>query len=712
MDSDFNPANDRTSVLTILSGVDDTTVDGGLYQPVGLGGKVWKDLDNDGIQDAGEDNLQGATVELLDSNGNPVDDPNNPGTPYTIVTGANGEYLFEDIIAGDYQVRITPPTGYELSPQDAGGDDAIDSDFDPSSFTTSTVTVGVGEYISHVDAGMHYNASLGGKIWGDTNADGVQDAGENGLNNVTVRLLDSNGNPVDDPNNPGTPYEVTTDNDGNYLFDNIMPGDYIVEVVPPNNYHGSEADQGGDDNVDSDFSSDDHRVAVAVTNNEDKTAVDGGLYQTANFTGKVWRDDERDGIQADWEPELEGVTVELLDSNGDPVDDPNNPGTPHTVVTGKDGNYTFDNLVPGDYQVRFTPPTDHNSADKDQGGDDTKDSDIDTTTLTTDTITLVSGENNADTDAGFYALHANVFDPPSAIKTVSDSGENEIEWKMVWINDGNMVAVNTQVLDDVPVGTTYVSDSVLCEARGLSTTSVCVFDSTENRIRWEGSISPDPDGTTEDDSLNEVVITYRTTVPSSMETVENQASANWDANGDGDFNDDIARGQAAVLTDNSDVNGNDPTIWHQTKKEEGKGSIGNTIWLDKNGNGRQDKGEPGLKNIRVKLVDSKGRVIARAKTNHNGHYKFENLPKGKYKVIVKKEDVAKYIQTHDPDRKMDGRDTVHLRNKQNYTKADFGYTTEELKLAKTGDNSLLWLIGLLPILGIGMKLKKRKNISL
>ena len=700
VDSDFNPANDRTSVLVITSGVDDVDIDGGLYQPVGLGGKAWKDLDNNGVQDAGEDNLQGATVTLLDSNGNPVDDPNNPGTSYTIITDANGEYLFEDIIAGDYQVRVIPPTGYELSPQNAGGDDTTDSDFNQATFTTDMVTVGVGEYVSHVDAGMHYNASLGGIIWEDTNVDGVQDVGENSLNNVQVKLLDSNGNPVNDPSNPGAPYEVMTDSNGNYLFENIMPGNYIVEVVPPNNYYSSEADQGGDDSADSDFSPADHRVTVTVADNEDKREVDGGLYQTANLSGKVWRDDERNGIQADWEPGLEGVTVELLDGNGNPVDDPNNPGTPYTVITGADGSYIFENLVPGDYQVRFTPPADHNPSDKDQGGDDTRDSDIDINTLTTDNITVNSGENKTNIDAGFYALYANVFDPPSAIKTVSDSGESEIEWKMVWINDGNMVAVNTQVLDDVPTGTTYVSGSVLCEARGLSTTSVCTYDSAENRIRWEGDIAPDPGGTTEDDSLNEVVITYRTTVPVDMETVENQASANWDANGDGNFNDDIAGGQAPVLTDDSDINGDDPTIWQQTKKEKGEGSIGNTIWLDKNGNGRQDDGEPGLENIRVKLVDDKGRVIARTDTNHNGHYKFENLPKGKYKVIVKKEDVAKYIQTYDPDSKMDGKDTVHLRSKQNYTKADFGYTTEEWELARTGDNSmiLVFLMVFFPLL--------------
>ena len=153
--------------------------------------------------------------------------------------------------------------------------------------------------------------------------------------------------------------------------------------------------------------------------------------------------------------------------------------------------------------------------------------------------------------------------------------------------------------------------------------------------------------------------------------------------------------------------------------DRGNSSIGNTIWLDKNANGKQDEGEPGLENIRVKLIwygpngkydhGKKDDKVWRTDTNHNGHYKFENLPKGKYKVIVKKEDVAKYVQTYDPDSKMDGKDTVHLRKKQNYTKADFGYTTEEWKLARTGDNNLLWLVGFMSILGIGIMLNQRQK---
>ncbi|PID31737.1 hypothetical protein CR970_04175 [Candidatus Saccharibacteria bacterium] len=160
--------------------------------------------------------------------------------------------------------------------------------------------------------------------------------------------------------------------------------------------------------------------------------------------------------------------------------------------------------------------------------------------------------------------HANVFDPPSARKTVS-GGAPEMEWKMVWINDGNITALNTQVLDNIPAGTTYVANSLTCDARGTSTTDVCTYDANENRVRWEGNIAPDPGGTDENNSANEVVIIFKTTVPASVDTVENQARAYYDQDGDGDFQNDKDAGLAPVLTDNSDAgNGTiDPTVWRR-----------------------------------------------------------------------------------------------------------------------------------------------------
>ncbi len=174
-----------------------------------------------------------------------------------------------------------------------------------------------------------------------------------------------------------------------------------------------------------------------------------------------------------------------------------------------------------------------------------------------------SAGNKVTKTAQVKVKFSDVFDPPSARKTVSGDGNPEMEWKMVWINGGNAAALNTQVLDSVPAGTTYIADSVKCDARGTSTTAVCTYDAAENRVRWEGNIGPDLGGTNEADSDNEVVITFKTTVPADVDKVENQAEAYYDQDADGDFANDKANGLDPVLTDNSNATNTtvDPTVW-------------------------------------------------------------------------------------------------------------------------------------------------------
>ncbi|MEM9598665.1 MAG: SdrD B-like domain-containing protein, partial [Acidobacteriota bacterium] len=64
-------------------------------------------------------------------------------------------------------------------------------------------------------------ATIGDRVWNDGDGDGDQDAGEPGLPNVTVRLLDDNGVEVD---------SQVTGSDGEYLFEDVPAGTYTVVV--------------------------------------------------------------------------------------------------------------------------------------------------------------------------------------------------------------------------------------------------------------------------------------------------------------------------------------------------------------------------------------------------------------------------------------------------------------------------------------------------
>ena len=93
----------------------------------------------------------------------------------------------------------------------------------------STVEYGKGNSMGDVElAGDAPLIQIGNRIWLDVNADGIQDANELGLNNVSVELFaDFNNDDIPDGGALGI---STTNNNGNYSFDpsNVIDGDPVT----------------------------------------------------------------------------------------------------------------------------------------------------------------------------------------------------------------------------------------------------------------------------------------------------------------------------------------------------------------------------------------------------------------------------------------------------------------------------------------------------
>ncbi len=128
-----------------------TTCSVELKAPAVIGDFVWLDVDRDGIQDPGEVGIPGVTVIVT---GVTEDDPIYADTT---TTNANGYYLFEVPPPGSYKITFILPPGSTLVPttQNAGSDDAKDSDADPIMLMTQVVSVIKGDTILTLDAGFH-----------------------------------------------------------------------------------------------------------------------------------------------------------------------------------------------------------------------------------------------------------------------------------------------------------------------------------------------------------------------------------------------------------------------------------------------------------------------------------------------------------------------------------------------------------------------------
>ena len=109
-----------------------------------IGDYVWEDADFDGVQDAGEQGVEGVLVHLYDAAGLSIT---------STLTDANGFYKFDQLTPGLYSVGFGLPEGYAFTLQDQGSDDAADSDADAAGMAPATF-LDMGESDMTWDAGI------------------------------------------------------------------------------------------------------------------------------------------------------------------------------------------------------------------------------------------------------------------------------------------------------------------------------------------------------------------------------------------------------------------------------------------------------------------------------------------------------------------------------------------------------------------------------
>ena len=347
IDSETNP------IIFQLQANPDQTIDFGYCSAATgeVGDRVWEDLDCNGIQDAGEPGIDGIIVNLT--------------YPSGFVRSAQtqgGAYRFTGLPDGDYLVSVdpasVPPAFSILAPCDLGPDDAVDSDCQPA-----TATVSAGALNATVDFGYctSFSNFVGDRVWHDLNCDGLQDAGEPGLQNVVVLLRDATGAVLT---------QSTTDSNGAYSLRGVPAGTYDIEVdatTLPAGFFPAFCDVGNDDTVDNDCSP----VSVVLAPGQQDFTVDFGYCDAfPNSVGdRVWHDLDCDGLQDAGEPGLMGVDLVLKDDQGVVLSQ---------TTTDAQGTYTFAGLQPGDYTVEVdttTLPAGFFPAFCDVGNDDTIDND-------------------------------------------------------------------------------------------------------------------------------------------------------------------------------------------------------------------------------------------------------------------------------------------------------------------------------------------------
>ena len=709
----------NTATIEKQDQIGDKTPDNSSSVPLTAGytiaGKLYNDADASFSSSSSEAPYAGVTVALLKRDGTPVLDKD--GNPVTAVTDAEGKYSFVGLALGEYSVSVVDPTSGPL--EGTKPTEAYTGRY--KTVADVTIAEATGSVID-VNFGFVKPASLGDYTWMDVNRDGIQDADEPALPGVTVTLTYEDGSAVTDAS--GDPVAaVTTDANGKYSFENLLPGGYKVSFQAPAGFEATTSEAGDDRAADSNGAS----ASVTVAQGQTDDTIDFGAVGTGVIGDQLFVDVNQNGGGAPdaGDRPLAGVKVTLTWTG------PGGITRTYETTTDADGTYKFENLLPGDYKVSIDPETlqtaeplldvlTHSPAgdveNKTVVNDATKaDSTAFATAMKlTANLTLTGEKNqNLDQDWGFgvsadTAIKKAITDPDEeAQESFEFTPGQRVTYTLTLTNNGPGAATGVTASDQLPAGVAFVSaqgdgsydpatgvwdlsDAPLAkgdvktiaitvditgEGAGTLVTNVARIthqdqagdDPTNNEssasfkggFNLGGTIYRDSDasyskGDDEQRFKGVTVALLNEDGTPVLDANGDPMTAVTDENGAYQF---VGLGPASYRVVIVDPDKGDLAGLLPTQAYTGRGAtqaavtisdasvqgvdfglvapatIGDRVWDDKNANG-SDEGEPGIGGVTVILTDANGAEVARTTTDANGIYRFTGLIPGTYTVSI------------------------------------------------------------------------------
>ena len=340
LDQTEDPDSTKDSTSGVISLGNDhrteTDVNFGYIANNSINGTIYRDGDRDGKKGDTEGRYSGVTVQLLDKDGKVI---------ATTTTDKDGKYSFEHLPDGTYSVKVVKDGVLADADQTGDPDTTLDNASKPITLDEKNPTK------SDIDFGYVPNNTITGTVYRDDNRDKTINGDEPGLERVSVQLLDDNGTLLQ---------TLDTAADGSYAFQHLPDGKYTVKVVRSSSIKDYDQTEDPDATVD-----DTSAVYTMGPENSLQEKVNFGYVPDYSIAGRVYRDSDKSGSYTDGEETFSGVTVDLLDKDGNVVG---------MTKTDADGNYSFEKLPAGTYRVKVHPDGDLAGLDQTEDPDGIADS--------------------------------------------------------------------------------------------------------------------------------------------------------------------------------------------------------------------------------------------------------------------------------------------------------------------------------------------------
>ncbi len=595
---------------------------GGAIQRSSDGGATWTDMTGD---------LPAGSISSIALD--PRGDANSSADDVLYVGGGFGVYALADPAAAT--------TGW----QKVGGSSLPDVEVTDLQLNTTTGILAVATY----GRGMweiQVRGLIRGQVFQDTNGNGQQDKGEQAQPGVTVQLLNADTGRV--------LASTVTDAQGIYVFRSIVPGTAtatnfkLVEIPPAGSVQTTTP------------------PPVFANFNEQSTldiadpTLPAGLVNFGNFVlgtvkGAKYQDFNENGAKDPDESGVAGFTIYIDANNNGQLD----PGE-RSAVTAADGSYTFNNFPPdvvlgvksGPYNLREIQQTGWRAVSPAAGG--------------SVAVHIDSGQTKTGVDFGnvrIASIAGTKFEDSNG-NGVRDDGEPGVAgWTIDLLDPADTSIILRQVTTDSDGNFTF---------RSLPPGTYLIRE--EVQPGWR-QMTPDPAAITLGATQNVAGVTFGNF---KLITVSGLKYNDLNGNGTRDSGDPGLAGWTFQLTnlgDNSvvsattDASGafaftgvgpgtyrlrevpqpgwgpttpNPADIVATSGKDVTGVEFGNfnqvvltgTVFIDRNGNGVRDAGEPGAPGFVVALdLNSDGSIDQTATTAANGSYAFSGVGPGTHRVF-------------------------------------------------------------------------------
>ena len=301
----------QTEPMEVTMGALIDGMNAGMLPASTVTGQLFHDANDNGLWDDGETGMTGATVRLLSEDGE---------TDWTRTVDENGNFLFDGVMPGTYQVTYQLPEHTVMARTAENGNTQNETE-------TASFKVEMGTESQLPLAGAVELGSLSGVITADANGQSLAGA--------TVTLTPDRASAEE--------ATVQTGADGSFQLENLRPAQYRLTVELPEGWIFS-----GKAGMELTFAAAQQQtlsIGWQALVSRDKLEI--GAVKPASVSGDLWLDENKDGIRQTDEQRLSGVTLELVN--------PATGGRVAAAASTEDG-FRFDNVRPGTYLLRFELP--------------------------------------------------------------------------------------------------------------------------------------------------------------------------------------------------------------------------------------------------------------------------------------------------------------------------------------------------------------------